>query len=155
MHVTSRDVATCLDDSTRCKGASTSGPPIIASWCTAERLKPERVLRLLVVGQAGRGEGVGVAPRDVTGRVLVDQDVAEHHAGLADRGGTVNERDLAQASRARVDRHLRPHAFRAVHGVHLHGATPLEADRQVLHPAAADEVDRAGHTAKRGSLHDA
>ena len=58
--------------------------------------------------------------------------------GLADARVGVDERDLAEAGGAVVDRDVRPHQLLALVGADLDGAAALEAHLEAAHDRALD-----------------
>src|SRR5262249_41700126 len=79
-------------------------------------------------------KGVRVAEGDVTRGVLVEQRVVEDRAERPDPALAVDERELAEPSRALVRRRTRPQRLDVLVRVDLERATPFEADAE-----AADE----------------
>ena len=92
----------------------------MTSVCTSERLMPAASRPASSsVGGAVDDLRRAEAPRDVARRVLVEQRLHEQQAGLRDGRVAVDQRDLAEAARVGVDRHLRAHELRALVRPHL------------------------------------
>src|SRR5207237_9828939 len=84
------------------------------------------------------GRRVGAAERDVAGRVLVEERVEEHAAGLADPAFPVDERDLAEAVGVLVAADARAERFDALVGVDRDGPAALAAAPGGLDPCAGN-----------------
>src|SRR5439155_7219987 len=89
----------------------------------------------IVVADRGR---VRASQRQVTRRVLVEQRVEEHPAGLADATFAVDERDLAEPIAVLVALDPRAQGAGALVGVDLDGPPSLEPDAQTGDDGAGD-----------------
>ena len=107
-------------------------------------VEADRLLRVVAVGKVGDGKGIGASQRDVTGRVLVEQDVPEDTAAAADGRRAVDQRDLAQPGRARIRGEAGAKQVGPGVGVDLDGAAGGEPKSQSFHHAAAEQLHRTG-----------